>query len=258
MKKFLLTGLCLCMALLGFAQGKPTLGVENFSGSIPENALNHLRKNVMNGALQSNRVVVVDVNDMGTAGNYDAFLRCTVDGVRLKPAEIIDGKGNKRPGMQCYMDYTLSVINAANGQVIRQESFTAYGEGHREGDAVNSCVSWSENKPVKNFFLNAFPLGGTIVAVDEADAKKVKSVYIDLGSDAGVVKGQKLEVFKVIDIAGATSTKQIGELKIEEVMGGNRSLCKVTKNGEGILVEINNGTPLVVETKEAKTNFLGF
>lgn len=73
-----------------------------------------------------------------------------------------------------------------------------------------------------------------------------------MGEADGLTKGQSLEVYKEINIAGANSNKLIGEVKILEVMGASRCLAKVSKGGEDILQVMSAGGNLPVKTKEVK------
>lgn len=260
MKKSLLSCcLFLCASLVGFAQSnKAIIGVDNFSGTGTEASLNALRNDVMTSAFQTGRVQVIDLNDHTDGMYYNAFLRGQVDDVKSERTEIYGKDMKKHPGIQATVSFTLTLVDSQDGTTLRQEKFMCTGSADNQNEALMQAVRVSGSDRIKNFILNAFPLLGSIVAVDEADAKKVKTVYIDLGTNDGLSKGHKLEIYKVVDIAGETSRKQIGELKVEEVMGGARSLCKITKNGDVILLELNNGTPLVVESKEQKAGFFTF
>ena len=259
MKKFLLAGLFVSVSLLGWAQSnKPIVGVENFSGNATEASLVSLRNNLMTTATNTNRVHVVDLNDHNDGMSYHAFLRGQINDVKQEPCEIITLDGKKHRGVKADITMTLTLVDAGDGTTISQLTIGSTGRGHTFDEALMDAVKVSGSSRLNNFIINAFPVGGSIVALGDADSKKAKTVYVDLGSNDGISTGQKLEVYALVDIAGQQSRKLLGELKIEEVMGGNRSLCKVTKNGEQILQEINNGGALPVESKEQKTNFLGF
>ena len=63
-------------------------------------------------------------------------------------------------------------------------------------------VCQTAKRGVKSFIEEAFPIMGTIL--DKAEEKKdeIKSVYISVGSDAGVVKGNKFSICVERKIAG--------------------------------------------------------
>lgn len=91
-----------------------------------------------------------------------------------------------------------------------------------------------------------FPLYASIVEGDRAKKDKQKEVYIDLGELDGAFKGMTFTVYTLKTVAGREAKKEIGRLKIEEVMGDDISLCKVTKGGVQIKQCIDNGEDLVI------------
>ena len=90
---------------------------------------------------------------------------------------------------------------------------------------------------------------GSVIEIAEAKKDEAKKVYIDLGSDLGITKGQKFDVREEREIAGRKINKVIGELKVESVEAGDISLCKVTKNGKAIQAAFNEGKTLSIITK---------
>lgn len=279
MKKFLLTAFVASMSLCGFAQAnKPVVTVVPFTGK-NSTQVETLRNKVISAIQQSGRVNVVDQNNqaaldaeqerrkderaMNDAGRVEdmsilmsnCLLKGSLDNLTCTyktEKNVIDGKMYTK--YTADLRYTLILVSAENGTVIAQKNFSSMGTGDTESTAIQSALDIRVT-PVKQFILNAFAVGGKVIAVDDGDAKKAKTVFIDLGKDDGLSKGQKLEVFKEVDIAGEKSRKLIGECQVVEVMSGTRSLCKVTKGGDVILKELEAGTNLPIETKEQKSNF---
>lgn len=282
MKKILVSAFVSCIAMTGFAQAnKPVVSVEPFTGtSVNQTVITSVRNKVLSALQQAGRVNVVDLNnqaaldaeaerrknemamnDAGRVGDMtqlmsNGLLKGNIDNMTCtsKTSKGYDGKMHTT--YSATLKYTLTLVNSENGTVISQKNFESYGSGNTDAEAIQSAVDVKVT-PVKQFILNAYAVGGKVLAADEADAKKVKTVYIDLGSDDGLSKGQKLEVFKEVDIAGAKSRKLIGEIQVQEVMSGNRALCKVSKGGDVILKELEAGTNLPIETKEQKSSFFG-
>lgn len=282
-KRFFL-GLC-ALAFLTSVQAqnvtKPVLTVEDFTGTVPQNALELLRNRVIAGIQKSGRVEVIDVHNeaalkaeqqrreseaaMADAGRVDemgslmsnAILKGSIDNLTITRGETTDLKGNKKTVYRAVISYTLSIINAANGTLAKSENFENSATADTEGAAAAAALEIPQ-KPLERFINNVYKVEGKIEDIDEKDAKKAKTVYVSLGSNDGVAKGKKLEVFKEVTIAGKKSNKLIGEVTINEVMGESISLCKVNKGGEDILNEFNNGTKLPVRTKEEKAGFFSF
>lgn len=278
MKNLILTSIMSLAGLCAMGQAnKPVITVEQFTGS-NSTQVETLRNKVISAIQQSGRVNVIDINNqtalnneqerrrderaMDDAGRVDdmsqlmsnGLLKGSLDNITVtkKTGKSYDGKTTT--SYTAVLKYTLTLVDAANGTVIAQKNLESSCSGDTDGLAIQ-CALDVKISPVKRFIENAYAVGGKIIAADEKDAKKVKTVYIDLGSNDGLNKGQKMEVFKEIDIAGEKSKKLIGEIQIQEVMGASRSLCKVTKGGDVILTELEAGASLPIETKEQKSNF---
>lgn len=278
MKKLLFTLAFCAVALIAGAQAnKPVVTVEAFTGPY-EGYVELLRSKVIAAVQASGRVNVVDVanasqldaeverrkselamNDAGRVGDVstlmsNGILKGSLNNLTTTRTEGTDYDGKRYVKFSTSIEYTLTLVNAENGTTIKQENFTDNGSGDTDKLSIDAAFNIT-NAPIKRFILNAYPVSGKIVALDDADAKKVKTVYINLGSADGITKGQKLEVYKEIDIVGEKSQKLIGELTVEEVMGAGRALCKVSKAGDVILKEFNAGSILPVKTKEQKSGF---
>lgn len=265
-----------------FAQSnKPVLTVENFTGSINPQAITMLRNQVIAGIQKSGRVDVIDINNeaalkaeqerrmkeeaMADAGRVEemkslmsnCILKGNVDNftVTREQYKALDGKMATR--FVAVVNFSLSILNASNGTLVSQQNFTSRGTGDTEQLAGSDALS-ANGKYLERFINNAYRAEGKVVELDDQDAKKVKTLYISLGTDDGVQKGQKIEVFKEVTIGGQVSKKLVGEITIQEVMGPSVSLCKVNKGGDVILSEFGKGTSLPVRTKEQKAGFFDF
>lgn len=257
-------------------QNKPVLTVENFTTNGADRAATMLRNKVIAAIQEAGRVNVVDVanadqlraeeerrksesamSDAGRVGDMstlmsNAILKGSLDDITTTCSESVSN-GKKVVSYTSTVKFSLSIIDTANGTVIKQETFDNLGVGDTEEKAVVSALDVKKS-PIKRFINNTFAVGGKVISVDEEQKGKAKTIYIDLGSADGLKKGQKLEVFKEVDIAGEKSKKLIGEIQVKEVMSAGRSLCDVKKGGDVIVTELEKGTKLPVETKEEKGN----
>ena len=265
-----------------FAQtNKPVLTVENFTGSINPQAITMLRNQVIAGIQKSGRVDVIDINNeaalkaeqerrmkeeaMADAGRVEemkslmsnCILKGNVDNFTVTREQYKTLDGIMATRFVAVVNFSLSILNASNGTLVSQQNFTSRGTGDTEQLAGSDALS-ANGKYLERFINNAYRAEGKVVELDDQDAKKVKTLYISLGTDDGVQKGQKIEVFKEVTIGGQVSKKLVGEITIQEVMGPSVSLCKVNKGGEVILSEFGKGTSLPVRTKEQKAGFFDF
>ncbi len=119
---------------------------------------------------------------------------------------------------------------------------------YSESDAVNAALNRVE-KGLKKFVDEHFYLSGTVVELAETKNNDAKKLYIDLGSEKGIIKGQRLDVNVEKTIKDKTIHLPIGEIEVESVVGDGVSLCKVRKGGKEIFAAINEGRNLTVITK---------
>lgn len=116
----------------------------------------------------------------------------------------------------------------------------------------NSLNALNQN-PLMQFIESEFPIIGQILEINEARRDKAITVYINAGSDNGVIKNTKFEVFKEKKVGTRTASVKIGELTANDIQGGDLTLCKVSKDGDAIFKEFNNGTTLKVKSRPKKT-----
>jgi hypothetical protein len=94
------------------------------------------------------------------------------------------------------------------------------------------------------------PLSANVLEGARDKKDKQKEVYIDLGSKEGAYEGLHMGVYTVKTIAGKEAKKQIGRLKIMEVLGDDISLCKVQSGGKDIKAALDAGETLVIQTTD--------
>ncbi|MGM9735649.1 MAG: hypothetical protein ACI3ZL_04485 [Candidatus Cryptobacteroides sp.] len=151
--------------------------------------------------------------------------------------------------------YALTVINVENGTIVGTENYTYSGLSGNTGSTASDAVISTMNRvkqSMDNFVNEYFKLDGKVVEMNEASKKgdQAKSLYISLGSEAGIDKDQVLEVFEVKMIAGREAESNIGEIKVEEVVASDLSMCKVTKGGKEIMAAFQKGSELRVKTRK--------
>lgn len=102
---------------------------------------------------------------------------------------------------------------------------------------------------IAGYFNARYPVNAAIIERGEIKKEKQKTVYIDLGTSLSAYKGQQFDVYSVKEIAGKEARIEIGRLKVEEVLGEELSLCKVTKGEKDIKTALDNGSTLVVTVR---------
>lgn len=283
MKKVILSAFVAIFCATGFAQDvtKEVVNVEGFTynNDFTASEVATVRRNVVSSLQNTKRIIVVDLTQQASVAN-EAKKRQNAtrmndnhevkDIVELNANFILKGalnsintvsktgkdliSGNSYTYWESKLSYTIVLIDPATGATASTNTYTSTATS-RDGSqaARNSAIEGSASN-MKKFIEDCFPVKGTIVAIADGDSKKAKTVYINLGNDAGMTKGQKLAVYQVIDIAGEKSEKEIGTLTVQESMSATRSLCKVDKGGDIIVKAMATNAELTIKTR-AKRGF---
>ncbi len=170
--------------------------------------------------------------------------------------------------------YTIKVVEAATKSTVASKDFSYGGIakmaiGSTADEAITNGLSYVKSD-MKKFVDENFKINGIIEPGDyELNKKgnKMKTCYINLGSDNGIKKGQLFDVQKTEIVLGRESTDIIGSLKVVEVTAGDLSKCEVEADGDKILEAMNeyldirdsdpdNAKPLKVVTKAKKIDII--
>ncbi len=143
---------------------------------------------------------------------------------------------------------SLTLTDLASGQQWTNAFSSAvsqYDYAKNEDEAVKMAIKGLHNKIVAAYD-NMFPLTATILERGNEKKDKMQQVYIDLGEANGVYKGLHFHVYEVGMVGGKETRKQIGRLKVEEVLGDDVSLCKVEKGQKEVKAALDAGSTLLV------------
>ena len=166
---------------------------------------------------------------------------------------------NGKKHTSSYTDYygkislTLIVKDALTDVVIDTEKFDieksddAFFES--ESGAFESALKRLA-KRVRQYFDTILPLTGTIIENGRISGDRLREVYIDLGSNHRIKSDKKLSVYKFGNIAGKDVQKEIGKIRVKQVMGPEISLCRITSGAKDITQALVNGEPIAVMTYE--------
>ena len=256
------------------------------SGNLAQKYTDAIRAQIMQGLLDSKRLVVKDIkSDQQFQSEWakrttDASVSEEEYGFQilrnLNARWVIGGSittvetKKEDSYYSAKIIVNLDIIDVATGTVDAQETFsselsiieigTQSTTGSTEDEAINNAAKVLA-KRAKVFAENNFELYGAILEVSLDKKGKAEEVYIDLGEAAGVKEKDVFEVFETRVVAGRTSKKKIGELKVTAVEGDDLALCKVTKSGDVILQKmqaLGEGEQLKIESKPKKQTVLPF
>lgn len=275
MKKiFFAVLLAFCATIVSAQAKKDVICVYNFSysSSVGSNYAEMLRNTIIQGINETGRLTIIDANnedilkaEMNRRKQENAM---NDDNALLEAMKTLGAKyamtghlasltttskvTNGKTYYTAKAVYQLKVYDLTDGSTVSndtRESTTSFLSLHTTAnDARSEAINYA--KLNLDDYVNAiFKVEGAILEIAESKKNEAKKVYIDLGSDRGMQKGQKFDVMEQREVAGRKINKAIGELKIEAVEGGDISLCKVTKNGRDILAAFNDGKTLKIITK---------
>ena len=268
----------------GEAKGKPNVFIDYFwrPAEVSFTWAENLRSCVIEGISATGRVELTDV-DSKDALNIERSRResgeavaCDdMDRMKVMTSEganfLIQGRissiatdiSKTKEGTYYYTAtcaYTLKVINPMDGKLISTKTFK-HGDGltnivtaDTEEEAV-AKVCRQAIKAVRTLVEDAFKVQGTILEIAAEKKGEAKEVYISIGSDHGVGDGAFFSACIERQVAGRTSQKEIGELKVKNVEAGDLTLCEVKKGGEEIKKAIDAGQTVVIKSKEKKSFF---
>lgn len=282
-KLFLCVSLIFGISVVGFAQvTKQVVNVEgfNYSNSFSEAEAYIVRNNVIQSLQATKRIIVVDllqqaavkseaerrkaeeamnddhaVEDI-TQLNANYIIQGTLNsiGIEHKTGKNVIGGGNYSY-YEASLNYTIQLINPATGATESSYTYVASGRDDNSKDGARKAAIVGSATNMKKFIEEAFPVKGTIVQVADGDSKKAKSVYINLGNDQGIQKGQKFVVYAIVDIAGEKSEKEIGTLTAVEVMSASRTQCKVNDGGDVIAKNMASNVEMTIKSRAKKGLF---
>lgn len=283
MKKVLSIVCVLWMSVSAFSQiTKQVVNVEGFSYSsvFSEAEAFIVRNNVIQSLQATKRIIVVDLMQQNSI-NAEAERRKSeaalnddhevADITQLNANYIVKGMlnsidvqhksgknvigGGTYSYYEASLNYTIQLINPATGATESSYTYTAFGrDDNSQGGARAAAISASSAN-MNKFIEEAFPVKGTILKVESGDAKKAKTVYINIGKDQGIQKGQKFVVYALVDVAGEKSEKEIGTLTAVEVMSATRTLCKVNDGGDVIAQNLASNIEMSIKSRAKKGLF---
>lgn len=276
MKRFILSVAMMVAGLVAFAQ-KPVVLIDYFEApkSVTAAGVTAVRSAVIAGINQMNRVQLIDVETESSL-NMEGIRRSKESAIADETARLgairtlganyiirgtvsnVSGEYHKTDNGSYYngnIVFSLSVVNVENGVTVGTKNITYAGLTGNVGSTADEAVVSTLGRvkqSMDNFVNEYFKIKGTVVEMKETNKKgdKATSLYISLGSDSGISKGQKFNVYQVKMIAGVESQEEIGSLTVEEVVAPTLSQCKVTKGGKEIMTAFRNGVEIRVETRK--------
>lgn len=198
------------------------------------------------------RVIDGDFRSDELASNDEAlYVDGTINSItgtsQVSPSTVKD-----KPAEQSYkvlINVTLNLKDARTDEAMDSHIFSMTDSDiswmTTVDKALNNAIDRLASR-ISEYYNHRYPLHGSIVERGEEKKDKQRTVYIDLGNNSRVEKGQQFNIYVLKSIAGREARQEIGRLKIEEVMGDDLSLCKVTKGEKEVKTALDQEKTLVI------------
>lgn len=198
------------------------------------------------------RVIDGDFRSDELASNDEAlYVDGTINSItgtsQVSPSTVKD-----KPAEQSYkvlINVTLNLKDARTDEAVDSHIFSMTDSDiswmTTADKALNDAIDRLASR-ISEYYNHRYPLHGSIVERGEEKKDKQRTVYIDLGNNCRAEKGQQFNIYVLKSIAGREARQEIGRLKIEEVMGDDLSLCKVTKGEKEVKTALDQEKTLVI------------
>lgn len=263
---------------------KPNVLIDYFwrPSNVNFNIAEQLRNYVIEGITNTKRVELIDVDSQDALKIEQARREEGVDSEgdmeRLKVMSqaganfLIQGRitsivveekktDDGKPYYTAVLSYTLKAINPNDGKLVHSQTFKYGGEllnletsNTADEAVVKACRS--AVKAVKPFVDAAFPVFGTVLEIDQEKKDEVKTIYISVGENAGVIAKDRFSLNILREVAGRKSLKQIGECEVKAVEGEDLSLAEVKKGGKELKAALDAKQTVVLKSIVKKAGVL--
>lgn len=148
----------------------------------------------------------------------------------------------------------LELVDTSTGSVVWSQDLSdenyEYSTTRNPMDDVINTICRRLTEQFQRLYPTAAPrasVSGPVVRSLEERKNKVETLYIGLGANQQLRKGDQLTVYVVTNVDGYTGRQQIGTVSVTDVQGPELSVCKVKKGDKDIFNALHAGQQLIVE-----------
>ena len=169
---------------------------------------------------------------------------------KVKTYDRKDSKGREYKETKTYYSAVTTVAlhfkNLQSGEVTTNTisgRCSEYSLANSADEAIRAALKELAGN-VYEYYNACYPVRANIIERGTEKKDKTKELYIDVGSRF-IGEDVHFDVFVVGQVAGRETRKQIGRIRVREVLGNDISLCKVQKGGKEIKAAFDNGEAIV-------------
>lgn len=143
-------------------------------------------------------------------------------------------------------EVSLTLKDVLSGSVSTHTfKSAAYSDGSTATADKALTAAIDALKPKIVHYYNAqFPIRANIVERGTEKKDKQKELYLDVGTAIRIYEGQHFHIYVVGTVGGRETRKEIGRVKVHEVLGEDICLCKVQKGGKDIKEALDTEKPV--------------
>ena len=207
-----------------------------------QTALKHIRR--------LNQVDALMENEAGYLLTGNITNLTTTSKTEVHTSKDSKGKEIKKTSVRydAVAEVSLTIKDVLSGSTSTQ-TFRATAYSDEAAATAEKTLTTAINRlkaKIVLYYNNMFPTQANIVERGSEKKDKQKEVYIDTGSSTRTHEDMRFTVYVVGNVAGRETKKEIGRLKVIEVLGEDISLCKVQKGGKDIKAALDEGKQVVV------------
>lgn len=241
---------------------KRTVAVDglSYNSNIGTNWVTDLRNQIIGGLAQTGRLEIVDVESIADLPSGDAEKLAHLKGINVESLikchfNSLNTKRETSDGKTSYtvkINFTLTILNAETGATLNTKTIEDSGRSSESETAAINAAMKNVQYSISTFVDENFKMVGVVKALEEMHPKKgVETLYITVGSNAGLKEGQHFLIYVETDLAGEVIKKEVkGHLSIKQVVNPNLSLA-VVRGKEAkmaILKAFDNEQKVIVES----------
>lgn len=242
------------------------LGVASFTANTPQQQkfTNVLKEQVTDVLNQTGRFKLVDIDGSARKQSIDKASENYKSDNWIENNKSINAehtltafignikfiKLNGGKGYKATITYTLKILNTESGKYVKNGTHTFSSTESKimltPETALQNAIE-TTNDELKKYITSSFPIKVNIAKIEEEKKGKALSIILSGGSENGIEKGQTYTT-KYIDYSmGSPYPKEIGKIKIIEVVNEQFSKAKVIKGGLEILKHFTASDEIINE-----------
>lgn len=181
-----------------------------------------------------------------TAEGWDALIDITITNASSKRGEDIKTKDGSKPVYIGSVTLSLYAINVATQAGINLRNIKETSSGYTPEEAIANAFD-KISKPARKFFEDVFPVESKLETVTKFNKKgnDAKEASLSIGSNLGVKKNMKFDIYKQNLSVGEDSRENIGHGEIKKDPEQDSSILVIQDGGKEIATILQGDDPNV-------------